>query len=121
MRAKHNWVSEDGGERLIAQAPEHGQRGVDRKREWPASRRASVTNQGDPFPLATASADVDHQRPRDRLWGALDARPGQAAGASDAPSLPSVARAAPWVPQPPRAGDGGDGRPDVRRWRRAPE
>ena len=67
-------------------------------RARPASRRASGTKQGDYFPLAMASADVDHQRPRDRPWGALDARPGQAAGASDAPSLPSVARAAPWLP-----------------------
>jgi anti-anti-sigma factor len=67
-------------------------------RARPASRRASGTKQGDYFPLAMASADVDHQRPRDRPWGALDARPGQAAGAGDAPSLPGVARAAPWLP-----------------------
>jgi anti-anti-sigma factor len=80
-----------------------GQRPLDlirsaQPRALPAPRRATVTNQGNYFPLAMASADVDHPRPRDRPWGALDTRPGQAAGASDAPSLPSVARAAPRTP-----------------------
>jgi hypothetical protein len=77
-----------------------GQRPLDlirsiQPRARPAPRRALVTNQGNYFPLAMASTDVDHQRPRDRPWGTLDTRPGRAAGASDAPSLPSVARAAP--------------------------
>lgn len=93
LERTHRRASERAQRLSFRQGLHVGQRPLDlirnaQRRPRPAFRRASVTNQGDYFPLAIASADVDHQRPRDRLWGALDARPSQAAGASDAPFLP---------------------------------